>query len=219
MAADSQAGTQNSLWHGTAREARDEERRRRLLEAALELHGTVGYGSTTVQSVCRLAKVSTRSFYELYADHEELLTRLYLDLNEELLATISGASGRLPRDLFTAVRALADAALGPMLADERKARVLEIEAVGVSEALEQQRRATIRRLAAAVDTALDAFAAAGLIASAPGGLGSLVLIGGITEALVHRVQSAPDAREPTAVFIDEIARVIVLMTGHGPAVP
>ncbi|AIY00014.1 hypothetical protein ART_0415 [Arthrobacter sp. PAMC 25486] len=221
MTADSPAHSQagSGLWHGTARNARDEQRRRRLLEAALELHGTLGYGSTTVQTVCKLAKVSTRSFYELYADHEELLTRLYLELNDEVLATINGGGIEHAPDLFTAVRSLVSAALGPMLADERKARVMEIEAVGVSAALEQQRRATIRRLAVAVDTAFDAFADAGLVESAPKGLSSLILIGGITEALVQRVLTEPSHREPTREFIDEVARVIVLMTGPAPDTP
>ena len=53
-----------------------------------------------------------------------------------------------------ALGTLGAAALVPLLQEERKARVMEIEAVGVSEALEQQRRLAIRRLAAAVDTAL-----------------------------------------------------------------
>ena len=44
---------------------------------------------------------------------------------------------------------------------------MEIEAVGVLATMEQQRRPTIRRLAAAVDTALDAFVAAGIMDATP----------------------------------------------------
>ena len=60
-----------------------------------------------------------------------------------------------------------EAALGPMLQDQRTACVMEIEAVGVLATMEQQRRPTIRRLAAAVDTALDAFVAAGIMDATP----------------------------------------------------
>lgn len=214
MTTDAPAGT--GLWHGTVRHARDKERRRRLIQGALELQGTLDYGSTTVASVCKLAKVSTRSFYELYADHEELLMCLHLELTQELLETIRGATLGHPPDLFTAVRNLVSAALGPMLADDRKARVMVIGTVGVSAALEEQRRASFKSLGAAVDTAFDAFAGANLIDSAPGGLTGLILIGGITEALVQRVQTMPHAREPTAAFIEEITRVIVLLTGRPP---
>ena len=211
MTAGAQA--ESPLWHGTERDVRDTERRRRLLDAALELYGTVGYGSTTVGAVCRLAKVSTRSFYQLYADHHELLTRLYLDLNEEVLAAIDARPLDPGQDLLTATRTLVAQVLGPMLTDDRKARVMEVETVGVSEELEQQRRLTIHRLAAALDDAFEDFAAAGLISSAPGGLTSLVLIGGITEALVQRVQSEPSEREPVADFIEQITAVIVRFTG------
>jgi len=207
---------ETGLWHGTARDTRDHQRRRRLLDAALELYGTLGYRATTVQAVCHEAKVSTRSFYELYADHEELLATLYLELNNEVLDAIIGRSGEADGpapDAFTATRRLVAAALGPMLADERKARVLQIEAVGISEALERERRLTFRRLASTVDTALEAFAQAGLIDSAPQGLASLMIVGGITEALVQRVQTEQDRRGPTAEFIDDVARVTVRMAG------
>ncbi len=222
MAADFQvelpAGSRPVTWHGTVRGARDRERRQRLFEAALELYGTAGYRATTVQAVCRLAKVSTRSFYELYTDHEQLLTELYLDLNEEVLAAIADAGGTPGPDAFAAVQQLVAAALGPMLADERKARVMEVEVVGISAALEQQRRRTICRLADAVDAGLDTFVQRGLLSLAPKGLSSLILIGGITEALVQRVQTEPARREPTAQFIAEIARVTVRLTGGDQAV-
>lgn len=204
--------TGTGLWHGTARETRDRQRRRRLLNAALELYGTVGYRASTVQGVCRLAKVSTRSFYEIYADHEHLLESLCHDLNDEVLAAIAERAEAPAPDAFAATRRLVSAVLGPMLADDRKARVLQVEAVGVSEALEQERRRNFRRLGAAVDRAFEGFAAAGLIASAPSGLASLIIVGGITEALVQRVQTEFSVRVPTSVFIDEVAEVVVRMT-------
>lgn len=205
------------MWHGTDRSKRDEDRRRRLLDAALELYGTAGYSATPVQTVCRLAKVSTRSFYQLYAGHHELLTRLYLNLHEEVLEAIVARPSDPGPDLVPAISALVSQVLGPMLVDDRKARVMEVEAVGVSVELELQRRLTIRRLAAALDDAFADFASAGLISSAPGGLTSLILIGGITEALLQRVQTEPRDREPISEFTDQIAAVIVRFTGGDPA--
>jgi AcrR family transcriptional regulator len=200
------------LWHGTARHTRDQERRRRLLDAALELYGTAGYRRTTVAAVCRLAKVSTRSFYELYADQEQLLERLYLDLNGEVLAALTELTIEPVPNVFAVGRRLVAAALGPMLQDERKARVLEVEVVGISEALEHERRLNFRRLADAVDTAFDALANARLIDRVPKGLTSLILVGGITEALVQRVQTEPSDRVSTPEFLDEVTRVIVSVT-------
>ena len=203
------------LWHGTERNTRDQERKRRLLDAALELYGTQGYRATTVHAVCQSARVSTRSFYELYADQGELLTRLYHDLNNEVLDAIAARTVLPAADALSAVKALVAAALGPMLEDERKARVLQVEVVGVSQALARERRLTTRRMAAAVDAAFDDIAAAGLIEAAPKGLTSLILIGGITEALVQRVETKPSQRESKAEFIEQVAQVIVRMTGTG----
>ncbi|MGV8885021.1 MAG: TetR/AcrR family transcriptional regulator [Microbacteriaceae bacterium] len=200
------------LWRGTAQHTRDQERRQRLLDAALELYGTVGFRATTIQHLCSLAKVSTRSFYELYASQEELLQALYLRLNAEVLAVITDVSIGDEPAVFSVVRGFVAAALEPMLLDERKARVLEVEAVGVCESLERERRMTFRRLAGAIDAALAALAATGRSAPPPGGLTSLILVGGITEALVQRVQTVAAERTSTAEFLDEVSRVIVRVT-------
>ncbi|MFD4420992.1 TetR/AcrR family transcriptional regulator [Agromyces sp. NPDC058484] len=207
--------TTEALWHGTAQHTRDAARRRRLLDAALELYGTIGFRATTVQALCRLATVSTRSFYELYADQERLLEQLYRELNDEVLAGFALAVVEPGVGLAVSLRRLVAASLEPMLLDERKARVLEIESVGVSAELEAQRRTAYRTFAVAIDAACEEFVRAGLIGEAPAGLASLILVGGITEALVQRVQTDVSSREPDAAFIDAIAAVILRVIG-GP---
>lgn len=206
------SSTQTDLWHGTVQHARDHERRQRLLDAALELYGTGGFRLTTVQSVCRLAKVSTRSFYELYDDQESLLEHLYQHLNREVLAALTDVTFSPADDVFTVARGLVAAALEPMLQDERKARVIELEAVGVSESLENERRLTLRRLADAVDAGFGALAGSGQIAEVPEGLTSIILVGGITEALVQHIQTEPTLRPSTSDFLDEVTRVVVQVT-------
>ncbi|WP_198165876.1 TetR/AcrR family transcriptional regulator [Agromyces laixinhei] len=188
---------------------RDETRRRQLMDAALELYGTIGYRATTVQAVCKSAGVSSRSFYELYPDQEMLLTELYRALNDEVLSGISGAKVSATDELAASVRALLARSLEPMLRDGRKARVLEVESVGVSAELERQRRIAYRTFADAIDEAFAAFVRAGLTNEAPGGLTSLILVGGITEALVQRVQTPESERSERESFIDEIAAVIL----------
>lgn len=197
------------LWRGSAQSARDDERRRRLLDAALEVYGTTGYSGATVRTVCDLAHVSTRSFYELYADQSELLSQLYRELNDEILSGFADAHVDPSEPLRRAVRRLVVAALASMLEDERKARVLEVESVGVSAALEQERRSAYRAFAATMDVAFTAFQQAGRIESAPEGLASLILVGGITEALVQRVQTSPAQRTDTTVFVDDVTDVIL----------
>lgn len=197
------------LWRGSEQSTRDGVRRRQLLDAALQLYGTAGFRQTTVQQLCRLAAVSSRSFYELYPHHEGLLVELYEELNAEVLDGFAGADVRDAGDLASSVRTLVAGALGPMLADGRKARVLEIESVGVSDDLEAHRRAAYRRFAAGIDKAFVAFVEAGLARPAPGGLTSMILVGGITEALVQRLQLPESARALPEEFLDQITAVIV----------
>lgn len=203
------------LWHGTARHERDAERRHRLLGAALELYGTVGYRSVTVQGLCRFARISTRSFYELFPGQQALLEQLYLELNQEIVHALSAPSPASGSEVPARVRILIGAALGPLLADDRKARVLEVEAVGVSDSLEEIRRDTMRRLASAVDDALETLTAAQGSVPAPGGLTGLILVGGLTEALVQRVQTPPAERMSSEQFLDEVTRVVLRISGLG----
>jgi AcrR family transcriptional regulator len=49
---------------------RDAERRSRLLAAGRELIGTQGYAAVSVEKLCATSKVSTRHFYQLYANKE-----------------------------------------------------------------------------------------------------------------------------------------------------
>lgn len=201
--------TTAALWRGSARHTRDEARRHRLREAALELYGTVGYRATTVQAVCRAAGVSSRSFYELYPHQEALLSQLYGALNDEVLAGLGEGDASDTVDLARSVRTMVALSLEPMLRDERKARVLEIESVGVSDDLERDRRTAYRTFAAAIDAAFARFATAGLIRAAPGGLASLILVGGITEALVQRVQAPEAERSAPEAFVEEITAVVL----------
>ncbi len=207
-------GDEDRLWRGSARSSRDEERRRRLLDAALEIYGTTGYAGASVGSVCRLAHVSSRSFYELYSDQSELLAHLYRMLNDEVLSGFADASVNVAEPLFKTVRTLVAGALATTLEDERKVRVLEVESVGVSDSLEQERRSAYRAFAAAIDSAFNALQRSGRIESVPGGLSSLILVGGITEALVQRVQTPAALRTDTARFIDDVTEVIVRLIGQ-----
>lgn len=209
------------LWRGTSRAERDEARRDRLLDAALELYGTVGFRHTSVQALCQESGVSSRSFYELFSAQEPLLERLYIVLNEEITAALAAISVPQGVTLLEAGVHIVSAALMPMLDDERKARVLEVESVGVSESLEERRRETMLLLAASVDSAVERVLP---IYGLPAGrdrrghenaldLTSLVLVGGITEALVQRVRTPAAERRPTGEFLTEIAEVI--LRAHG----
>jgi AcrR family transcriptional regulator len=140
--------TQPRTYRGQDAETRRAERRRRLLDAALELFGTRGYAATTIQDVCAAAGVTARHLYDDLGGREELLLALYEDIVAGHLAHVAEANAAAP--LEDRLRAGTAAALEAWAADERRARVAFVEVVGVSPAVEARRHAVIEGYAAFV---------------------------------------------------------------------
>lgn len=195
-----------STWRGSSREQRDAERRDRLIQAGLEIFGTTGYQTSTVTRLCSMASVSTRSFYELFSHRSDLLLAVYLHICDELLQALRTLPP-LPSDsLHRWLRDAVEVVLGPLLADLRKIRILEIEMVGVSDDLEQSRRDTTRAITDALGDWQRAVSGAGdplrraLLAT--------FIEGGMSEALVayarHELPSDVTADE----FLDQVAALI-----------
>lgn len=114
-------------WAGTTLDARRAERRRKLLDAGLELLGTGGVAALTVRSVCRQAGLTDRYFYENFADRSELMLAVFDEVAAEaatalLAAAASGRDGE--RDDAAVARAAVDAFLSLIADDPRKGRVL-----------------------------------------------------------------------------------------------
>jgi AcrR family transcriptional regulator len=152
-------GTEDGRRYGgmTAAE-RSEERRRRLLDAGLELFGTRGYAATTIEALCAEARLNPRYFYAEVDSREALLRAVYDRHVEEVRDAVLAAIAAAPPDprgrMTVALRTFVDGTL----ADERAARVNYFEMVGVSPELEQRRRevlGTYADLVAAQIAAMD----------------------------------------------------------------
>ncbi|WP_409467629.1 TetR/AcrR family transcriptional regulator [Streptomyces sp. HC307] len=128
---------------GRSAEERQAERRRRFLDAALQLFGdSPGYRSTTVAALSEAAGLSTRQFYEEFRTLEDVLADLHLKVNdwaeEAVLAAAADTEGLAIEDRATAIfRSYA----GNVTADPRRIRITFVEIVGVSPRLEEQRLA------------------------------------------------------------------------------
>lgn len=139
------------LHRGLTLSERRAQRRQALLDSALELFGTKGYAATSIEELCRTSFVSTRYFYEEFQNREDLLASLYEDLlarawEEVLAAEVEPGADYLRRD----TRARVGAFVHALLDDPRAARIVCLEAVGVSPALEARRRAAHLRYADAL---------------------------------------------------------------------
>ena len=137
-------------WRGQTIEQRQAERRQRLIEAGVELFGTRGYANTPVKAICEEAGLTERYFYEAFDDREDLLDEIFsmvlADCRKATLEAIRGAGD----DLESSMRAGLSAFAHELTRDPRRARIQEIEVVGVSPELEKKRRDSIHAFAGIV---------------------------------------------------------------------
>lgn len=137
-----------SLRNGLTLDERRRARRRALLDGALELFGTVGYGSTSVEEICRTSSVSTRNFYEEFDSKEALLNALFDTIAERAYRAVvvsSRIEGR--RTAAAEVSARVGALVHVLVDDLRIGRVAFIESRGVSSRFEHRRQEAHRLIA------------------------------------------------------------------------
>lgn len=126
---------------GKSAEERQAERRRRFLDAALQLFGdSPGFRSTTVAALSEAAGLSTRQFYEQFRTLEDVLAALHLQVNDWAEGAAAAALAE-SRDLPLADRAAAvfRAYAANVTSDPRRIRITFVEIIGVSPRLEEQR--------------------------------------------------------------------------------
>ncbi|QNP74511.1 TetR/AcrR family transcriptional regulator [Streptomyces roseirectus] len=128
---------------GKSAAERQAERRRRFLDAGLELFGgSPGYRGTTVAALSEAAGLSTRQFYEEFRTLEDVLAELHLQVNswaEDAVRAAFATADALP--LVERVTAIFRAYARNVTADPRRIRITFVEIVGVSHRLEAQRLA------------------------------------------------------------------------------
>lgn len=141
-------------WRGVSPEQRVAERRERLLAAALAVFTSSGYAAARVRDVCAEAGLTQRYFYESFSDKETALVVLAQEIVADLV-TAAGPSleGAAAGD-DDAIAALSRAIVCSLTDDPRRARILFVEVVGVSPALEDLRRTVIAGLAEVARTAV-----------------------------------------------------------------
>jgi AcrR family transcriptional regulator len=116
------------------------------MEAGLELFGTVGYARTSIRAVSAAASLNSRYFYESFSDREDLLYSVYQRIVGEIFTQAAEAVAR-ENTIEAQARAGLRAGWTAVTEDRRKARVVALEVVGVSERLERLRRETRHALA------------------------------------------------------------------------
>lgn len=205
---------------GVSAQERVDDRRRRLLAAALDVVGERGVADFTMTAVCRTAGLTERYFYESFARREDLLAALFDGVAADALDRATTAADEVAHaDLERRARAAIGAVTQLLAEDPRVARLYR-EAMG-HPVLAAHRQDTV--------TAFAAFLARLVADEHPALRGrddlvvdTVVLTGGIVEAVAAWL----DARLPVAqdALVARCARLVVasahqLATDPQPAGP
>jgi AcrR family transcriptional regulator len=207
-------------YRGITAAQRQAERRERLIEAGLELFGTLGYAHTSVRAVSAVAALNSRYFYESFHSREDLLYCVYQRITADIFARATEAMAR-EDTLEGQARAGLRAAWAVVTEDRRKARIVAVEVVGVSERLERLRQETRRALAQlTADNAL-AMAGRGARLRLDPVLTARFLMGGVVEILLEWINGDLDASadEVTEHFTALFTAAAYAAIERGPSPP
>lgn len=182
-------------------------RRRRLIDAGLELFGTAGYAATSIEAVCTAAGVSTRNFYDHFSSREALLIAVYDQITRDAQQAILQAVLEPELTIDQQARAAIEAFVHAMLDDERRARVNFIEVIGASRHVEARRREVIRDFASMLESFAREHMRRGTIPTRDAWTGSLALIGGVQEVLRDWVTGTE--RPPLEPIIDDLVTLFI----------
>jgi AcrR family transcriptional regulator len=156
-------GQLSRAYRGALPHQRVEQRRTRLVDAGVDIFGTIGYRAATIDHICARAGLSKRYFYESFPDSEALLLACYERCANEVDDAMVIAFSEAPEGIEAQLRAALVGYFSAIDADQRGARITLLEILGVSTAVDEAYAARFRRFASSVEAlASDAFSASRL---------------------------------------------------------
>ncbi len=133
---------------GRTAEERQQERREQLIEAGVELFGTVGFGGTSIRAVLRESGLAERYFYESFDSLEALLVGVHEHIHEAVASRVMEATDAAGSDVEARARAGLRAFVEAVTTDQRWVRI-KLQELGGSagEEVRQFRRRAMNRYA------------------------------------------------------------------------
>ena len=162
------------------------------MEAGLELFGTLGYARTSVRAISAAASLNSRYFYESFGSREDLLYAVYQRIVTDLFTRAAEATMR-ETNLEEQARAGLRAAWTAVTEDRRKARIVALEVVGVSDRLERLRQEARQGLAQLTADNAMSLAGQGIKLRLDPVLTARFLMGGVVEVLLEWINGDLDA--------------------------
>jgi AcrR family transcriptional regulator len=177
--------------------------RARIMAAAAETVAEVGYARTAVSHVVGRARVSRKTFYDVFSDREDCFLAVFGDCLERARASVDAACAA-ETTWNGAVRAGLARLLELLDAEPVLARICIVEALAAGERVLARRAIALATAAAAIDRGRE-HAPAGL---QPPPLTAQTLAGGVLSVLHAHITSGPEAS--AAELLAPLASTIVL---------
>lgn len=119
--------SQGRAYGGLDGAQRKAQRRQRMLEATAELFGQrEGWNAATVERICSLAGVATRSVYDEFGSREALLLAVYDQVIAAAIEELEQALSEAGTDLRDRIEAAIAAYVRFMTADPRRAQIAHV---------------------------------------------------------------------------------------------
>jgi AcrR family transcriptional regulator len=181
--------------------ASEGEYRGRLLAAALEGIGDVGWADLTIAAIVRRARVSKRTFYEHFVTREACLLALYESVSAQILDELDAAVDRVPRGEGR-IEMGATFYLTRLQQRPRVVRTLSIEILHLGSAGLAIRRQVMRRFAVLLQREINATGRRPPISLAV----AMVIVGGINELTLEALEE--DRVDRLSELVGPIVEVI-----------
>ena len=182
------------------------DRRRKFLEAGVEVLGEKGYAATSVSDICTAAGLARNQFYGEFANREKLLIDVYDLIQSDLLTAVDTALRSVTDgDRREIVAAMMAAQLDSLGSDPRRARICYLEMVGVSDAVERHRARRREKWLQYFEQTLRAQVGADFVP--PGGYraAATAYLGALTELVSDWSRAAPPRPSVDAIVETMVA--------------
>lgn len=121
--------SKSRMYSGVPREERTRLRRRRLLDAGIEVFGRQGLAQATMRDICATARLSERYFYESFKSTHDIFDTVFSLLVRDLMAAVSGAIMAAPLVESAILESGLRAFLSFIQQDPRRVQIMLIDGV------------------------------------------------------------------------------------------
>lgn len=169
----------SKVYRGRSAGERVGERRKRLIEAGIELYGAHGFRATSVKMVCLAAGLTERYFYESFANGEALLCATCTVIMDGMRQRAVEAMEQVGDSVSERIRVAAHTYFSDMAKYPAAGRIILFEMEGVSAAVDAH---YAQEMAKSTQLFADWFLSR-VVQSRPGTLTAYVLAQGMLGAL------------------------------------